>query len=71
MRVLIVDDHPIVISGCRSILESDPSLEVFEASDGTAGYSGYFAGTPDCHNRSESSCLGWNWFAAFVARAAG
>jgi two-component system invasion response regulator UvrY len=47
MRVLIVDDHPIVVSGCRAILESDPSLEVFEASDGTAGYSGYFAGMPD------------------------
>jgi two-component system, NarL family, invasion response regulator UvrY len=47
MRVLIVDDHPIVISGCRVLLESDPGVEVFEASDGEAGYSAYFARVPD------------------------
>lgn len=47
MRVLIVDDHPIVISGCRMLLESDPSVEVFDAPDGEAGYSVYFARTPD------------------------
>jgi DNA-binding NarL/FixJ family response regulator len=47
MRVLIVDDHPIVVSACRAILESDPSLEVFEASDGKAGHSALFARIPD------------------------
>jgi len=47
MRVLIVDDHPIVISGCRVLLESDPSIEVFEASDVETGYSAYFARMPD------------------------
>jgi len=47
VRVLIVDDHPIVASGCRALLESDPSVEVLEASDGRAGYSAYFARRPD------------------------
>ena len=48
MRVLIVDDHPIVTSGCRALLEAeDPGVEVFEASEGRAGYSAYFALKPD------------------------
>jgi two-component system, NarL family, invasion response regulator UvrY len=47
MRVLIFDDRPTVVSSCRAILESDPSLGVFEASDGKAGYSAFFAPTPD------------------------
>ena len=36
VRVLIVDDHPIVISGCRALLEEDPGVEVIEAQDGAA-----------------------------------
>ena len=47
MRVLVVDDHPIVASGCRALLETDPDIEVFEASDGKAGYSAFFARKPD------------------------
>ena len=47
MRVLIVDDHPIVISGCRALLESDRSVEVFDAPDGNTGYFAYFARMPD------------------------
>lgn len=47
MRVLIVDDHPIVASGCRALLESVPGVEVFEAADGRAGYSAFFARKPD------------------------
>jgi len=47
MRILIIDDHPIVISGCRVLLESDPGVEVFEASDGETGYSAYFERMPD------------------------
>jgi hypothetical protein len=47
MRVLIVDDHSITITGSRARLESDPGAEVFEASDGRAGYSVYFARMPD------------------------
>ena len=37
MRVLIVDDHPIVISGCKALLAADLTIEVVEAADGEAG----------------------------------
>ena len=47
MRVLIVDDHPIVISGCRALLETDPGVEVSEAEDGAAGFAAFFASKPD------------------------
>ena len=47
LRVLIVDDHPIVISGCRALLETDPGVEVVEAEDGAAGFAAFFALKPD------------------------
>jgi two-component system, NarL family, invasion response regulator UvrY len=47
VRVLIVDDHPIVISGCRALLETDPGVEVSEAEDGAAGFAAFFAVKPD------------------------
>ena len=47
MRVLIVDDHPIVISGCRALLETDPSVEVVEAQDGASGFAAFFDLRPD------------------------
>ena len=47
LRVLIVDDHPIVISGCRALLETDPSVEVVEAQDGASGFAAFFDSRPD------------------------
>jgi len=47
MRVLIVDDHPIVISGCKALLGADPTIEVADAADGEAGWSAYFTHRPD------------------------
>jgi DNA-binding NarL/FixJ family response regulator len=47
LRVLIVDDHPIVISGCRALLETDPEVQVVEAEDGAAGFAAFFALNPD------------------------
>jgi two-component system, NarL family, invasion response regulator UvrY len=47
MRVLIIDDHPIVASGCRALLESDPTITVFAATDANSGYAAYFARQPD------------------------
>jgi two-component system, NarL family, invasion response regulator UvrY len=47
MRVLIIDDHPIVASGCRALLESDPTIEVFDARDWDSGYAAYFGRQPD------------------------
>ena len=47
LRVLIVDDHPIVISGCRALLETDPGVEVLEAEDGASGFAAFFDSRPD------------------------
>ena len=47
MRVLIVDDHPIVVSGCKALLAVEPTIEVVDAADGEAGYAAYFAQPPD------------------------
>lgn len=33
MRVLIIDDHPMVIEGCRGMLSGESDIEVFEAHD--------------------------------------
>jgi len=34
MKVLIVDDHPVVRSGLRRLLSAEPQIEVFEAATG-------------------------------------
>jgi two-component system invasion response regulator UvrY len=47
LRVLVVDDHPIVISGCRALLEADPGVEVIEAQDGASGLAAFFDLKPD------------------------
>ena len=47
MRVLIVDDHPIVISGCKALLAVDASVEVRDAADAETGQEVYFSWKPD------------------------
>jgi two-component system, NarL family, invasion response regulator UvrY len=47
MLVLIVDDHPIVVSGCRAMLAQRPDIEVVEARNGEAGCTRYFELKPD------------------------
>ena len=47
MRVLIVDDHPIVVSGCKALLGADPGVSVVDADNGEAGYALYFSQSPD------------------------
>ncbi|HMM89703.1 response regulator transcription factor [Bradyrhizobium sp.] len=37
MRVLIVDDHRIVASGCRALFADDPDIDIVEASDAESG----------------------------------
>jgi len=37
MRVLIVDDHRIVASGCRALFMDDPDIDIVEASDAESG----------------------------------
>jgi DNA-binding NarL/FixJ family response regulator len=47
VRVLIVDDHPIVISGCKALLAGDTACEVRDAPDADAGQAMYFSWKPD------------------------
>ena len=47
MRVLIVDDHPIVASGCRALLAGDPEIVILEASDAESGERAFVSGQPD------------------------
>lgn len=42
MRLLIVDDHPIVITGCRAIFSSRDDVESFAVPDGESGVAAYF-----------------------------
>lgn len=47
MRVLIVDDHPIVISGCKALLAGDADISVSEAGDAESGFAAYAEFAPD------------------------
>jgi two-component system, NarL family, invasion response regulator UvrY len=46
-RVLIIDDHPIVLQGCRRMLEDAGIKTVLEARDATSGYRLYLRQHPD------------------------
>ncbi|MGZ3409124.1 MAG: response regulator [Xanthobacteraceae bacterium] len=45
--VLIVDDHPIVLQGCRRVLEDAEMTPILEASDLVNGYRLYLRHQPD------------------------
>jgi DNA-binding NarL/FixJ family response regulator len=47
MRVLIVDDHRIVASGCRALFADDPEIDVMEASDAESGERVFDEQNPD------------------------
>lgn len=47
MRVLIVDDHPIVASGCRALMAGDTDLEILDASNAETGLEVFLAERPD------------------------
>jgi two-component system invasion response regulator UvrY len=47
MRVLIVDDHPIVTSGFRALLADDSEIVILEASDAETGERTFVAEQPD------------------------
>ena len=46
-RLLIVDDHPVVLSGCRSLFAADNFMKIDEASDAKSGYRAYLQKRPD------------------------
>lgn len=47
MRVLIVDDHPIVASGCRALFADDADIVILEAADAESGEQAFTAEHPD------------------------
>jgi DNA-binding NarL/FixJ family response regulator len=47
VKILIVDDHPIVLSGCRALLAEDPDLTMIEARDAASAQEVYASQRPD------------------------
>jgi len=46
-RILIVDDHPVVVSGCRSLFASDTTVKIEEAEDAKSGHRAFITKQPD------------------------
>ena len=46
-RILIVDDHPVVLSGCRALFAGDSSIKIDEASDAKSGHRAFSQKKPD------------------------
>ncbi len=48
IRVLLIDDHPVVLAGYRRLIETAPDMRVVaEARNGEDGYFAYFVHNPD------------------------
>lgn len=47
LKLLIVDDHPVVVSGCRSLFASDRSITIEEAVDEKSGHRAFLSKRPD------------------------
>jgi DNA-binding NarL/FixJ family response regulator len=47
MRVLIVDDHPIIITACRALLADEADITVTGACDAVAGLASFVANPPE------------------------
>jgi DNA-binding NarL/FixJ family response regulator len=47
MRVLIADDHPIVASGCRTVLADEPGIVLLEAADAESAERIFASERPD------------------------
>lgn len=46
-KVLLVDDHPIIVAACRWLLEQDAATTVLDASDALTGYQAFLQHKPD------------------------
>src|SRR5260370_36641439 len=47
MRILSVDDHRIVVSGCRALFADDPEIVILEGSDAESGERVFLHEHPD------------------------
>jgi DNA-binding NarL/FixJ family response regulator len=46
-KVLIVDDHPVVRSGCKALFAAHPSVKIDQAADAKSGYRAFLSRKPD------------------------
>jgi DNA-binding NarL/FixJ family response regulator len=46
-KVLIVDDHPVVLSGCRSLFAGDSTVRIEDAADARSGHRAFIQKKPD------------------------
>jgi DNA-binding NarL/FixJ family response regulator len=46
-KILVVDDHPVVVSGCRSLFASDKSVKIEGAADAKGGHRVFMQKRPD------------------------
>lgn len=47
MKILIVDDHPVIIAGCAAMLSVEGNYEVIDATDAESGFAAYLQHKPD------------------------
>lgn len=47
MKILIVDDHPVVLSGCRALLAAETDCRIFVAQDGESALKTFDEARPD------------------------
>lgn len=47
MKVLIVDDHPVIIAGCRSMFAAEENYEIIDAKDADSGFEAFVNYKPD------------------------
>jgi DNA-binding NarL/FixJ family response regulator len=47
MKILIVDDHPVIIAGCSAMFAAESKYDVVDASNADGGYEAYLKHKPD------------------------
>ena len=47
MKVLIVDDHPVIIAGCNAMFAAEGDIELFDAKDAETGFDSFLKLQPD------------------------
>ena len=47
MKILIVDDHPVIIAGCSAMFAAEGGYDVVDAGDADEGYEAYLKHKPE------------------------
>lgn len=47
MKILIVDDHPVIVAGCRSMFAAEENYEIIDAKDADSGFEAFVNYKPD------------------------